>query len=248
MSIFHHDHPTTGGAPKPTVFFVHGAFADSSGWAAAANTLSGQGFPVVAVANPLRDLSGDADYVHSVLETIEGPVVLVGHSYAGAVITEAVDGIDNVVALVYVAAFIPERGESSGQLNGRFPGSLLTPENLITRTTADGRTDLYIRADRYADVYAGGLAADAARDAAFGQRPITAEALGGATTVDLSTLPKWQIVATADHAVPTELQRFMAQRAGATVIEADCGHDVPAARPHRVVEAVLAAAAVGQPA
>ena len=139
---FPRDHTNSAAGPAPTVVFVHGAFADSSSWSAAANTLSARGFPVLAVANPLRDLSGDADYVHSVLETIDGPIVLVGHSYAGAVITEAVDGIDNVISLVYVAAFIPERGESAGQLNGRFPGSLLTPENLVTRSTADGRTDL----------------------------------------------------------------------------------------------------------
>ncbi len=97
---------------KPTIVLVHGAFADSSSWAQAATTLTSQGYPVVTVANPLRDLEGDAAYARSVATTIEGPIVLVGHSYGGSVITQAAAGLDGVVALVYVAAFIPEVGES----------------------------------------------------------------------------------------------------------------------------------------
>ncbi|MCF7552308.1 alpha/beta fold hydrolase [Pseudonocardia sp. WMMC193] len=233
---------SAAGLPGPTVVLVHGAFADSTSWAAVGSALTARGLSVLAVANPLRDLEADGTYVASVLATIEGPVVLVGHSYAGSVITRAAAESDGVAALVYVAAFIPTVGESSGELNGKFPGSQLTPDNLVARPTADGHTDLYLRADRFGEVYAGGLDAEAVAVAALAQRPITNEALGGILTkAPRRALPAWQVVATADNAVPTELQRFLAERAGAHVVEADSGHDVPAARPGAVVEAVLAA-------
>ncbi len=208
------------GAPaaKPTVVLVHGAFADSTSWAGVAKELAAGGYPVVAVANPLRDLEGDAAYTASVVATIDGPVILAGHSYGGSVITQAAAGLDNVAALAYVAAFIPEVGESAGELNAKFPGSLLTPDNLTIRSTADGKTDLYIRADRFGEVYAGGLSPEGIAIAAAAQRPVTAEALGGVlSAAPTRPLPRLQIVTTADHAVPTELQRFLAERSGAVV-------------------------------
>ncbi|WP_432838074.1 alpha/beta fold hydrolase [Dactylosporangium sp. CA-092794] len=237
------DSARTGGLP--TVVLVHGAFADSTSWAEVTRELTSRGFPVIAVANPLRDLESDAAYVTSVLATIDGPKILVGHSYAGSVITRAAADDAGTQALVYVAAFIPEVGESSGELNAKFEGSLLTPDNLIARPTADGRTDLYIRADRFGEVYAGGVSPEGVEVAAGAQRPITAEALGGAlTAAPVRKLPSWQVVASKDHAVPTELQLFLAARAGATVITADSGHDVPAARPDAVVQAITEAAGV----
>lgn len=227
---------------KPTIVLVHGAFADSGSWVEVGAALVGAGHTVVTVANPLRDLAGDAAYVGSVLATIDGPVVLVGHSYAGSVITQAAADSDGVAALVYVAAFIPQPGESSGGLNGLYPGSLLTPDNLVVRPTADGKTDLYIAADRFGEVYAGGLGEQAIAAGALTQRPITAEALGGELTKAPSPgIPTWQVVATEDNAVPTELQRFVAERAGATVLEAATGHNVAAAAPEVVVKAILAA-------
>lgn len=223
---------------KPTIVLVHGAFADSSSWEGVAKALSPD-HTIIAVANPLRDLAGDAAYVASVVATVDGPVVLVGHSYAGTVITEAAATSPNVVGLGYVAAFIPEVGESSGELNAKFPGSLLTPDNLVARTTADGKTDLYIRSDRYEEVYAGGLSPEGVAAAAVAQRPITGEALGGVLSAAPDAgIPRFQVVATADHAVPTELQRWGAERAGATILEADSGHDVPAARPEIVARAI----------
>ncbi|MEV8214909.1 alpha/beta hydrolase [Leifsonia sp. NPDC077715] len=237
------DPAASGGLP--TVVLVHGAFADSSSWTAVNRELAAQGFPVVCVANPLRDLEGDAAYVASILGTIDGPKILVGHSYAGSVITRAAADHEGVQALVYVAAFIPVVGESSGGLNTMFDGSLLVPDNLIARPTADGKTDLYVRADRFEQVYAGGLSPEGVAAAAGSQRPITAEALGGVlTAAPTRPIPVWQIVATEDHAVPTELQRFLAERAGATVITADSGHDVPAARPAAVLAAIAEAALV----
>jgi pimeloyl-ACP methyl ester carboxylesterase len=146
--------PSTAGA-KPTVVVVHGAFADATAFGEVAAHLIDEGFPVMAVANPLRDLHTDAAYVRSVLDAVAGPVVLVGHSYAGSVITQAAAGAGNVRALVYVAAFIPRVGESSAELNGMFAGSLLTPDNLVALPTPDGHTDLYIRPERYEEVYAG---------------------------------------------------------------------------------------------
>lgn len=228
----------------PTVVLVHGAFADAHSWSDVATALTADGVPVVSIANPLRTLEGDAAYVHSILQAIEGPIVLVGHSYAGSVITQAA-GNDAVTALVYVAAFIPVAGESSGELNARFPGSLLIPDNLIARPTADGLTDLTIVADRYGEVYAGGLSAEAIAVDAIAQRPVTAEALGGTVTAaPTRPIPSWQVVATEDHAVPPQLQRFLAERAGATVLEARTGHNVAAAAPAVVIEAIRAALAV----
>jgi pimeloyl-ACP methyl ester carboxylesterase len=244
MSFFSH-HRAPGGTARPTVVIVHGAFADSTAFGQVASHLADQGFALMGVATPLRDLPGDAAYVRSILDAVDGPVVLVGHSYAGAVITQAAAGAPNVAALVYVAGFIPEVGESCAELNGKYPGSLLTPENLIAHPVPDGRTDLYIRPEKYEQVYAAGLSAAQITVAAFAQRPITAEALSGTVTqVPSADVPRWQVVATRDNAVPTELQRFMAERAGARVIEADCGHDVAAARPGTVLEAILAAAGV----
>jgi len=122
-------------AEKPTVVLVHGAFAESSSWNGVAANLLQQGYPVVAVANPLRSLSGDADYVADLVKQTNGPVVLVGHSYGGAVISNAVQDNTNVTALVYVAAFAPEQGETVLELSGRYPGSTL-------KTCTSSRTNL----------------------------------------------------------------------------------------------------------
>ena len=242
MALFSHPR-APGGAVKPAVVIVHGAFADSTAFGEVAARLADRGYLAVGVATPLRDLAGDAAYVRSVLDAFDGPVVLVGHSYAGSVITQAAADAPNVAALVYVAGFIPEVGESSAALNGKFPGSLLTPENLIALGTPDNRTDLYIRPERYEEVYAGGLSAAQIAVASFAQRPITMEALGGAVTrVASAEVPRWQVIATRDNAVTTELQRFMAERADAHVIEADCGHAVAAAQPAKVLQAILEAA------
>lgn len=142
---------------KPTVVLVHGAFADASGWAAEISRLRKLGYPVIAPANPLRGLSSDADYIRSVLATIAGPIVLVGHSYGGAVITNAARGVPNVRALVYVGAFVPDQGESIGTAydTAQYPGSLLGPATTEVRPApnpaADGGQDLdvYIQAGHF---------------------------------------------------------------------------------------------------
>ena len=146
---------------KPTIVFVHGGWADSSGWNQEITNLERRGFPVIAPANPLRDLASDAAYIRSVLQTISGPIVLVGHSYGGAVITNAAVGVPNVKALVYIAAFAPDKGESLVQLVSMNPGSQIGPATLDFRPypLADGGTgtDLYLKKSACHDAFAGDL-------------------------------------------------------------------------------------------
>ena len=136
---------------------VHGAFADSSSWNSEIAFLQGKGYSVVAVANPLRDVASDSAYLLSVLKTIQGPIVLVGHSYAGFLISDAAAADPSVKALVYVAAYIPDQGESPADLTYKYPGSELAGSNLITRPIPGGGTDIYINSADFASVYAGGL-------------------------------------------------------------------------------------------
>ena len=146
-------------------------------------------------------------------------------------------------ALVYVAAYIPQPGESPADLTHRNPGSLLTGDNLLARSTPDGGTDLYVNPASFEKVYAGGLDRDEVALAAVVQRPVAAAALGEAATVaPPAVTPKWAIVAKDDNAIPTATQQFMAQRAGAQIVTTQSGHDVPAARPRVVTDVILSAA------
>ena len=131
-------------ADKPTVILVHGAFAEAASWNGVASRLIGQGYPVIAAANPLRGVANDAKYVSDIIEHTSGPIVLVGHSYGGSVITNAVNGSDKVKALVYVAAFAPATGESAATLAGKFPGGTLGPTLAEPVQLSDGNQDLYI--------------------------------------------------------------------------------------------------------
>jgi pimeloyl-ACP methyl ester carboxylesterase len=227
---------------KPTIVLVHGAFADSSSWSSEIAFLQEQGYPVVAVANPLRGVASDSAYLLSVLETIQGPIVLVGHSYAGFLISDAAAADPAVKALVYVAAYIPEKGETPADLTYMYPGSELTGSNLITRTEPGG-TDIYINPADFASVYAGGLSPAQVAIASIVQRPITAAALSDPATVNPpAATPKWEIVALHDNAIPTKAEYFMAARAHAHVVTANSGHDVPAAAPQVVDNVILQAA------
>ncbi|MFJ4834888.1 alpha/beta fold hydrolase [Streptomyces sp. NPDC088747] len=237
----------TGSGPKPTIVLVHGVFADASGWNDTIARLQKAGFPVIAPANPLRDLAHDSAYVSSVVDTLTGPVILVGHSYGGEVITNAGRGHANVKALVYVGAFAPDEGESALQLAGMFPGSELEGA-LLTRPfpLPDGTLgglDGYIDPAKFHDVFAGDLPHSTTRVMAAAQRPGSVGGLASGSGVPAwKSLPSWFVIPTADKVIPAELQRFMARRAGSTTVEVrGASHVVMMSRPDVVVRQILAA-------
>ncbi|MEW2397069.1 alpha/beta hydrolase [Streptomyces sp. NPDC046862] len=233
----------TGHRARPTVVLVHGAFADSSSWNREVGYLRRHGYPVYAIDTPLRGLSFDSAYVEAQLKTIKGPVVLVGHSYAGEVVSQVAAETSKVKALVYVAALIPKVGDSANSLIGQFPGSRLTPENLRTVPLPGGDTDVYIKADKYGTVYGNGLSKSAVRVASVTQEPIVSSAFTDKATVNPpAKTPKWAVIATEDHAVPTAAQKFEANRVGAHLIYTRSGHDVPSISPEAVDRAIVAAA------
>ncbi|MER5932380.1 alpha/beta hydrolase [Streptomyces sp. NPDC002054] len=231
---------------KPTVVLVHGAFADASSWRPVTERLQCLGYTVVAPANPLRGLAHDAAQVAAVLATIQGPVVLAGHSYGGAVITQAAASAPGVRALVYIAAFMPDAGEVLGELSGRFPGSQLQPAlNPVPVPGPDGSTaiDLYIRAEKLHDVFAQDLPASTTRLLAAGQRPLNATAFTDtATAAAWRTLPSWTLVATQDRGIAPDLQRFQARRAGSRTVEVPSSHLPMLSRPDAVTSLIRSAA------
>ncbi|HEY3408574.1 MAG TPA: alpha/beta hydrolase [Propionicimonas sp.] len=236
----------------PTIAFVHGAFADSSGWSETLAALDAAGYPVIAIPNPLRGLTSDAEYVHSVLATLTAPVVLVGHSYGGAVIGEAAREASNVETLVFVAAYILEEGESIATVLDaeRFPGGLIGPATTIQRPFSNpaftGGTDgdLYLETEHFAKVFAADLPPDRARLMAFEQRPLSLSALTGvaAPRPAWRDRPSWALVAEHDNAIPPAGQRWMAERAGATVGTVGSSHAVMVSQPAVVTQTILEAA------
>jgi pimeloyl-ACP methyl ester carboxylesterase len=228
----------------PTVVLVHGAFADSSSWNGVVPQLLAQGFDVIAIANPLRSLAGDSAYVASVLKTISGPVVLVGHSYGGAVITNAAVGHDNVKALVFVAGFAPDAGESAFGLNGKFPGSTLGAA-IAPTPLADGLNDLYVKQSDFRGPFAADLPVERVRVMAATQRPLT-DVAGNEPSGEAAwkTVPSWSIYGSADHAIPPELLAFMAARAKSRRVQVVSGasHVVMISHPKEVAKIVIEAA------
>ncbi|MFJ2399366.1 alpha/beta hydrolase [Streptomyces sp. NPDC087843] len=237
---------TTAQEPKPTVVLVHGAFADSTSWNGVMRRLRHDGYPVVAVANPLRSLSGDSAYLKDVLAGIEGPVVLAGHSYGGSVISNAATGNKNVKALVYLAAFLPEKGESAVDLSGKFPGSTLGEAlRSVPFTNADGSqgTDLYIQNDKFRHQFAADVPRDETDLMALTQRPVTNAALTeGAAEPAWKTIPSWDLIATQDLNIPPKAQEFMAERAGAHTTEVRSSHAVSVSHPGKVTDVIEEAA------
>ncbi|ABS03481.1 alpha/beta fold hydrolase [Kineococcus radiotolerans] len=236
--------PTAG---APTVVLVHGAFAESASWAEVAQTLSSHGLDVVAVANPLRSVAGDAAYLTDVVRGLGRPVVLVGHSYGGMVITQAADALgEQVRALVYVAAFVPERGESALELSGRHPGSTLG-ETLLAYPVATGGNEFRIDPARFAAQFAADVPAELAATMALTQRPVTEAALTEALSVEPAwkRLPSWAVYGDGDLNIPAAALASMAERAGvrgSTVVEG-ASHAVGVSHPDAVATAVLAAVA-----
>ena len=229
---------------SPLIVLVHGAFSDASIWRAVSMDLQARGFRVLCPALPMRGLISDAAYLDSILANLNETVVLVGHSYGGSVISYPLIHDTKISALVFVAAFQPDAKESAGELNGRFPGSKLAPESLIIWPTPTGQ-DIYLKTERFQEVYAGDIDDEQIRLMSAAQRPIDASALG--EVFEASPLwkkkPSWAMVATQDQSIPPEALRFMAKRAGSTVIEVEASHATPASRPREVVQAILAAIA-----
>ena len=218
---------------KPTVVLVHGAFADSSGWNDVVQRLQDAGYPVVAAADPLRGVASDARTVRSILDDIDGLVILVGHSYAGNVITEAASGDRNVKALVYVAAFLPDTGESAGELSSKFPRSTLAG-TLQQVAVPGGGTDLYIDQTKFSQQFAADLPLRESKLLAVGQRPIDAAALAEPETgvPAWKSIPSYDLIPGADKNIPPAAQYWMAQRAHAKVVTVkDASHLVLASHP-----------------
>jgi len=198
---------------KPTIVLVHGAFADSSSWNGVVTHLQHDGYTVIASANPLRGVSADAAYVAAVVKSVNGPVILVGHSYGGAVISEAAASADNVKGLVYVDAFAPDVGESLGELGEKFPGAALGPA-LVPLPLPSGAPDLYVRPDQFGAVFAPDVPPAAAKLAAVEQRPISQAAFTEkATSAAWKTIPSWHIYGSKDMAITPAAMAFMAERA-----------------------------------
>lgn len=229
---------------KPTIVLVHGAFADSSGWNDVIVRLEADGFPVIAAANPLRSVTGDADSVASVIRSISGKVVLVGHSYGGIVITDAAKGNANVMALVYVAGFVPAPGESALVLAGKFPGSTLG-EALEPVKLSDGGTDLYIQSAKFHAQFAADVPDEQAVLMAATQRPVTQEALAEPSRfATWRNLPSYVIYGSADRNIPATAMAFMADRARAkkTVAVENGSHALMVSHPEEVVALIEDAA------
>ncbi|WP_248740850.1 alpha/beta fold hydrolase [Pseudomonas sp. MWU12-2029] len=232
-------------AEKPTVVLVHGAFADSSSWNGVVKILEKDGYPVIAAANPLRTLKGDAQSVADVLAGIKSPVVLVGHSYGGPVISEAAYGNANVKALVYVAAFAPETGETVAGLAGKFPGSTLGPTLAPPVALKDGGKDLYIQQDKFHDQFAADVPNANAKLMAATQRPVTEAALNEAASEPAwKSIPSWFVYGDKDKNIPPQAMAFMAERAHAkkTVVVKGASHVVMVSNPKAVASLIESAA------
>ncbi len=229
---------------NPTIVLVHGAFAESASWSRVIEPLSEAGHHVIAAANPLRGVASDAAALSDLLATVEGPVVLVGHSYGGMVISNVAADAADIVGLVYVAAFAPEPGEDCIALSERFPGSTLG-EALQPIARADGSTDLAIAQDRFHEQFAADLPAELARTLACTQRPIAQAALAEGSGAPLwRKVPSWFLYGSEDRNIPAELQRFMAERAGArrSIRVEGASHAIAASNPESTVELITAAA------
>jgi pimeloyl-ACP methyl ester carboxylesterase len=234
--------------PRPTIVLVHGGWADSSGWDAEITTLTGLGYPVVTIANPLRSLTSDSDYVRARLEQISGPIVVVGHSYGGAVITNGARGVSNVKALVYVAAFAPAEGESLA--TDQFPGTHIDPSKLdvvpVPNPAAPGGqdVDLYIKPADFRDIFAGDVSPRESMLEAATQRPFANTAFTQPSGAPAwATIPSWDLISLDDHAISPAGQMFMAQRMHAYITTVHSAHDIMISHPAAVDQIILRAVA-----
>ena len=230
---------------RPTIVLVHGAWADTSSWDGVITRLQADGYTVVAPANPLRSLLGDAAYVRSVLKSIKGPVVLVGHSYGGAVITNAATGASNVRALVFIDAFVPAQGETVLELASKYPGSEL-PTAITEVPYSEGGTDkgvdVYLKPSSFRAVFAADVPVGVADLMAVTQRPVTLAALTQPSGAPAwKRIPSWYLVGLQDKAVPPAAQEFMAARAHSHTVEISSSHASLVSHPGAVTSLILSA-------
>ncbi|NNC01783.1 alpha/beta hydrolase [Corallococcus exiguus] len=239
------DEWSTGCRRKPTIVLVHGAFADASGWADVIKRLQKQGYTAYAFANPLRSISGDAEYLRYFLGTLTGPIVLVGHSYGGAIITNAATGNANVKALVYIAAYALDEGETISEANTLGGGHSELSEHLVLRPFPGGGTtdaDAYIDPAFFQELFAADLREKDAAVGASSQRPAAASVFDEPSGPPAwKAIPSWYMVARDDNAIPPEAERFMARRARARTVEIRSSHVAMISHPEAVTELIFKA-------
>jgi pimeloyl-ACP methyl ester carboxylesterase len=245
---------TQPGATKPTIVLVHGAWADASGFAGEIRALQDRGFRAVGFANPLRGLAADARYLADFLRSLTGPLVLVGHSYGGAVISAAATGNQQVKALVYFSGWMPDEGESIAQIfeahgEGSLVGPALTPQPFTGRDGNEAGQDLYLDPEQFRAAFASDVDRDTSDVMAATQRPWS-----GAGFYEPSgppawkTTPCWYLLCTEDRAIPKAAQRFMAERANARIQEVPASHVSMVSQPEAATQLILQAAEAGAPA
>jgi pimeloyl-ACP methyl ester carboxylesterase len=237
----------TADAPL-TVVLVHGAFADASGWNGVIDRLRAGGLEVTAPANPLRGIAVDSAYIASVFDQIPGPVLAVGHSYGGAVISNAATNARNVVGLVYVAGFAPEEGERLIEAESNSKDSVLTSAlvqlQYPTGQNGDTAVEFAIDPAKFHDAFAADLPVEQTAEMAATQRPVAELAFSQPNGVPAwKTLPAWTVVATGDKAAGADVIRSMARRAGATITEVEGSHVIMMSQPQAVTDVILSAVA-----
>jgi pimeloyl-ACP methyl ester carboxylesterase len=226
-------------SPKPAIVLVHGAFADASGWSRIIPILERDGYFVIAVQIPLSSLSDDVATAKRVVDAQKGPVVLVGHSYGGAVITGAAAGSPNVKALVYLAAFGPEAGEPLGE-----PGKKFAEPPLNSALIPDSAGFLYIDRAKFHDAFCKDLPDSEARIMAATQKPLSSSVFEASVPAAAwKTISSWYVVSQQDHAINPDLERFYAKRMGATTSEVAASHVAFLSHPKEIAKVILAAAA-----
>jgi pimeloyl-ACP methyl ester carboxylesterase len=240
------DQPSAPAGDKPTIVLVHGAYADASSWNGVVERLQQQGYTVVAPANPLRGVTADSAYTASLLNQIGGPVLLVGHSYAGAVITNAATSAANVVGLVFVSAFAPEEGENLGDVEGDSKdsvlGTALIQYSYPTGTGGQTAVEFAINPAMIREVFAADLPPEQTALMAATQRPAAAAAFTDASGPPAwKKLPSWAVVASGDKAAGADIVRSHAQRAGADIVEVEGSHVIMISQPQVVTDHILKA-------
>jgi pimeloyl-ACP methyl ester carboxylesterase len=238
---------------KPTIVLVHGAFADASSWNGVAELLQQEGYSVIAPANPLRGITADSAYIASALDQIDGPVLLVGHSYGGAVNSNAATSASNVIGLVYVAAFAPDEGEKLIEVENGSKDSILNSAlvELHYPTGQNGETavEFAINPELFHESFAADLSEKEAALMAATQRPVAELAFGEPNGPPAwKRLPSWAVVATGDKAAGADVVRSMAERAGADTVEVEGSHVIMISQPQAVTDQILKAVGASVPA